>query len=57
MDAMQATYPLKWAADTVRKSPAWWASTARAKATVERYNGFCEAVRTRTRNSADRWCP
>ena len=42
---MQATYPLKWAtADTVEEVAGMVGlDGAKAKATVERYNGFCEA--------------
>lgn len=45
LDAMQATYPLKWAtADTVEEVAGMVGlDGAKAKATVERYNGFCEA--------------
>ncbi|MFR1637902.1 MAG: hypothetical protein ACLSVD_01265 [Eggerthellaceae bacterium] len=41
----QATYPLKWAtADTVEEVAGMVGlDGAKAKATVERYNGFCEA--------------
>ena len=48
LDAMQATYPLKWAtADTVEEVAGMVGlDGAKAKATVERYNGFCEAGMT-----------
>ena len=48
LEAMQATYPLKWAtADTVEDvAQMVGLDGAKAKATVERYNGFCEAGRT-----------
>ena len=45
LDAMQATYPLKWStAETVEEVAAMVGlDGAKVKATVERYNGFCEA--------------